>query len=115
LIAAADFFTTEVWTARGLVRYFTLFVIDIDTRRVHIAGTTESPESPWMEQIARNMTDCEAGFLVGKRFLIIDRDSIFSPKFKSILEDSGVVYCLPGTEYERICRAVREVNQIGMP
>jgi transposase InsO family protein len=90
LIAAADFFTTEVWTVRGLVRHFTLFVIDIATRRVHIANTTESPDSPWMEQIARNLTDCEAGFLVGKRFLIIDRDSIFSPKFKSILRDSGV-------------------------
>jgi len=90
LIAAADFFTTEVWTARGLVRQFTLFVIDIATRRVHIAGTTESPDSPWMEQIARNLTDCEEGFVTGKRFLIIDRDSIFSPKFKSILKDSGV-------------------------
>jgi transposase InsO family protein len=90
LIAAADFFTTEVWTARGLVRHFTLFVIDVATRRVHVAGTTESPDSPWMEQIARNLTDCEEGFLIGKRFLIIDRDSIFSPKFKSILKDSGV-------------------------
>jgi hypothetical protein len=41
LIAAADFFTTEVWTVRGLVRYSTLFVIDIASRRAHIAGTTE--------------------------------------------------------------------------
>jgi transposase InsO family protein len=90
LIAAADFFMTEVWTLRGLVRHFTLFVIDIATRRVHIAGTTESPTSAWMEQIARNMTDCDEGFLTGKRFLVIDRDAIFSPKFKSILRDSGV-------------------------
>ena len=44
LIAAADFFTTEVWTAGGLVRYFTLFVIDIATRRVHVAGTTPKGE-----------------------------------------------------------------------
>jgi len=90
LIAAADFFTAEEWTARGLVRQFTLFVIDIASRRVHIAGTRENPDSPWMEQIARNLTDCEAGFLVGKDFLIIDRDAIFSPKFKSILRDSGL-------------------------
>jgi hypothetical protein len=69
LIAAADFFTTEVRTARGLVRFFTLFVIDIATRRVHIAGTTTNPTSAWMEQIARNLTDCEEGFLTGKRFL----------------------------------------------
>jgi len=90
LIAAADFFTTEVWTARGLVRHFTLFVIDIATRRVHVAGTTTHPTSAWMEQMARNLTDCDEGFLTGKRFLIIDRDAIFSPRFKSIVRDSDV-------------------------
>jgi hypothetical protein len=90
LIVAADFFTTEVWTAHGLVRHFTLFVLDIATRRVHIAGTTTSPTSAWMEQIARNLTDCENGFLNGKHLLIIDRDAIFSPKFKSVIGDSGV-------------------------
>jgi transposase InsO family protein len=90
LIAAADFFTTEVWTAHGLVRHFTLFFIDIATRRVHIAGTTTNPASTWMEQIARNLTDCEEGFLMGKRFLIVDRDAIFSPRFKSILEWEGI-------------------------
>jgi putative transposase len=90
LIAAADFFTTEVWTIRGLVRYFTLFVIDIATRQVHIAGTTTSPTSAWMEQIARNLTDCEEGFLTGKRFLVVDRDAKYSPGFQSILDDFGV-------------------------
>jgi len=49
-----------------------------------------NPTSAWMEQIARNLTDCEGGFLTGKRFLIIDRDAIFSPRFKSILRGSGV-------------------------
>ena len=43
-----------------------------------------------MEQIARNLTDCEEGFLTGKHFLIIDRDAIFSPRFKSIIGGSGV-------------------------
>ena len=38
--AAADFFTTEVWTPRGLTTFYTLFVIDLASRRVHIAGTT---------------------------------------------------------------------------
>ena len=41
--AAADFFTTEVWTARGLTTFHTLFVIDLATRRVCIAGTTRTP------------------------------------------------------------------------
>jgi putative transposase len=90
LIAAADFFTTEVWTARGLVTHYTLFAIDIATRRVHIAGTTTHPTSEWMEQIARDLTDCQDGFLTAKRFLIIDRDALFSARFKAVLESSGI-------------------------
>jgi transposase InsO family protein len=89
-IAAGDFFTTEVWTAHGLVRYFTLFIIDIATRRVHIAGTTTNPTSAWMAQIARNLTDYDTGFLTDKRYLIIDRDAILSPRFKAILQDFGI-------------------------
>ena len=90
LIAAADFFTAEVWTARGLVTHYTLFVIDIATRRVHIAGTTTHPTSEWMEQIARNLTDCQDGFLTPKRFLIIDRDALFSARFKEIISSSSI-------------------------
>jgi transposase InsO family protein len=89
VIAAADFFTTEVWTARGLVTHYTLFVIDIATRRVHIAGTTVNPTSVWMAQAARNLTDCMDGFLKGKRYLIVDRDVLSSEQFKAILKGSG--------------------------
>ena len=42
-----------------------------------------------MEQVTRNVTDCEDGFLGSKRYLIIDRDAIFSPRFKSIVRDSS--------------------------
>ena len=42
-IAGADFFTTEVWTWRGLVTYYTVFVIDLASRRVHIVGSTPFP------------------------------------------------------------------------
>ena len=38
-IAAADFFTTEVWTVRGLVTYYTVFVIALESRRVHLLGS----------------------------------------------------------------------------
>jgi len=38
VLVAADFFTIEVWTSRGLVRYMVLFLIDLSTRRVEIAG-----------------------------------------------------------------------------
>src|SRR5437899_10100549 len=44
-IAAADFFTTEVWTWRGLVTYYTVFVIDLASRRVQILGSTPHPDA----------------------------------------------------------------------
>jgi transposase InsO family protein len=90
MIAAADFFTTEVWTIHGLVRHYTLFVIDVATRYVHIAGTTPNPTLEWMAQVARNLTVCDSGFVTGKRFLIIDRDALFSHRFKAIIRSSGV-------------------------
>ena len=62
-IAAADFFTTEVWTAHGLIRYYTLFVIDLKTRVVEIAGSTPNPDSAWMTQITRDISDPINGFL----------------------------------------------------
>src|SRR5262245_51360294 len=48
VIAAADFFTVEVLTAGGLVRYFVMFVIELKTRRIHIAGINAQPERAWM-------------------------------------------------------------------
>lgn len=89
-IAATDFFTVEVVTWRGLVRYLTLFVIDLKTRRVEIAGIVASPDGTWMSQIARNLTDCNSGFLQGSRYLIHDRDPLFTRAFAATLQTSGV-------------------------
>ena len=69
-IAATDFFTIEVITWRGLVRYFVLFVIDLKTRWIEIAGVVDSPDGAWMSQVARNWTDCEDGFLLHCRYVI---------------------------------------------
>ena len=56
-LAAADLFTVEVLTLAGLRRYFVFFVIELKTRRVHIAGIHPQPDGRWMEQMARNLTD----------------------------------------------------------
>jgi hypothetical protein len=56
-IAVADFFSVEVPTLTGLVRYFVLFVIDLQTRRVQIGGVIRQPYGAWMTQVARNLTD----------------------------------------------------------
>ncbi len=88
-MAATDFFTVEVWTPRGLVTYYVLFVIEVATRRVQIARTTRHPNAAFMAQVARELTGFD-GFLEGKRILLLDRDTKFTAEFVQILEDSGV-------------------------
>ncbi len=90
VLAAIDFTTIEVWTKGGLVTYYVLFVMEVATRRVHFAGCTPNPNEQWMKQIARNLTDPFDGFLLGKQYLIMDRDSKFTDAFRKILKDEGV-------------------------
>jgi len=90
VLAATDFFSVEVWTALGLVRYHVFFVIRLATREVHIAGIVPEPDGPWMKQVARNLTDGLDGFLGGCRYLIHDRASVFSEAFRTILQAAGV-------------------------
>jgi hypothetical protein len=71
VLAAADFFTVEVWGPRGLVTFYVFFVIELATRRIEIAGITPGPSEPWMMQIGRNLTDPVDGSLADKRFLIL--------------------------------------------
>jgi len=90
VIAAADFFSLEVITRAGLVRYFVFFVIDLTTRRVEVAGIIQQPCGEWMKQIARNLTDVVDGFLKKTRYLIHDRDPLYTRQFADILEAGGV-------------------------
>jgi putative transposase len=87
---AADFFTVEVWTRVGLVRYLVFFALELATRRVQVAGITSTPDSIWMNQVARNLTDVQDGFLRGKRYLIHDRDPLFTKEFREALRGAGV-------------------------
>jgi transposase InsO family protein len=90
VLGAIDFTTIEVWTMGGLVTYYLLFVMEVATRRVHFAGCTVNPTEAWMKQTARNLTDVEDGFLNGKRYLIMDRDTKFTDAFRKILKDEGI-------------------------
>ncbi|KKK80312.1 hypothetical protein LCGC14_2824740 [marine sediment metagenome] len=90
VLASIDFTTIEVWTKGGLVTFYLLFVMELKSRRVHFAGCTPNPNGPWMKQIARNLTDVEDGFLLGKRYMLIDRDTKFTEVFCEILKGEGV-------------------------
>lgn len=89
-MVAADFFTTEVWTVRGLVTYYTLFVIELHSRRVRIVGATTNPNGPFMRQMVRAVTDAFDGVLDERRILICDRDRKWSTDVRDLLETAGV-------------------------
>ena len=115
LIVAADFFTVEVWTRRGLQRFIVLFFIELSTRKVEIAGIASVANGLWMSQIGRNLTDAVDGILKGKRYLIHDRDPLFTTKFLDMLADVGVKSVkLPprspnlNAHAERFVRSVKE-------
>ena len=88
--AAADLFSVEIWSSSGLTRYYVLFFIRLSDWCVHIAGITPQPHAGWIKQVARNVTDPVDGFLLGIRYLIMDRDAIFTGEFRSFLRDQGV-------------------------
>jgi putative transposase len=90
VLAATDFFTVEVATWRGLVTFYILFVMELSTRRVEVAGITPYPNAAYMRQCARQLTDDWEGFLLGKRYLLHDRDQKFTQAFDQLLRDSGV-------------------------
>lgn len=114
-LAAVDFTTIEAWTKGGLVTYYLLFALELATRRVRFAGLTPNPDGSWMTQVARNLTDCQDGFLNGKRYLLLDRDAKFTEAFMHILEQDAVK-CLRlppqspnlNAHLERFMRSIKE-------
>jgi len=90
VMAATDFCTVEVATWYGLVTYDVLFVMELATRCVHIAGLTPHPTATFMQPCARQLTEPGDGFLLGKRYLMHDRGTQFTPAFDALRKDSGV-------------------------
>jgi len=90
VLAGTDFFTVEVFTLRGLVTFYVLFFIHLESRRVEVAGITPHPNEAWMKQVARNVTMDEWGFLERCRYLIHDRDTKFTDSFRAIIKSGDV-------------------------
>ena len=90
LLAGTDFFTAEVLTLRGLVTYYVLFFIHLESRLVDIAGITVHPDEPWMKQIARNITMEGCGALRDCRYLRHDRDTKYTQSFRAIIASAQV-------------------------
>jgi integrase-like protein len=114
-IAGADFFTTEVWTWRGLVTFYTVFVIDLGSRRVQIMGSTPHPDEHFMQQVVRTVTIADEGLLVQHRVLICDRDTKWSAPVRARLHEAGLrvvrtPYQAPNANAyaERFVRSIKE-------
>jgi putative transposase len=90
LLAGTDFFTAEVLTLRGLVTYYVLFFIHLESRRVAIAGLTVHPNEAWMKQIARNVSMEGCGMLRDCRYLLHDRDTKYTQSFRAIIASGRV-------------------------
>ena len=90
VLAAVDFFTVEVWTGAGLLTYYVLTFMRVASRQVCIAGITTTPDAAWMEQMARNVTMADVGFLSGSQYLLHDRDAKFCATFDALLEAVGL-------------------------
>jgi len=89
-VVAADFFTTEVWTARGLVTYYTLFVIELASRRVHVLGSTPHPDERFMLQAVPTLTAAD-GILESHSVLICDRDRNWSRGVIALMQSAAGV------------------------
>jgi hypothetical protein len=90
VMVGTDFFTVEVLTLRGLKTYYVLFFLHLESRRLCLAGVTRHPDQEWMEQIARNITMEESGFLANCRYLLHDRDSKYCASFRQLIEAERV-------------------------
>jgi homeodomain-containing protein/integrase-like protein len=90
VLAGTDFFTVEVLTLRGLVTYYVLFFIHLESRRVDIAGVTVQPDERWMQQMARNVTMEGCGALWDCRYLLHDRDTKYTQSFRAIIASGRI-------------------------
>jgi putative transposase len=115
VLAGTDFFTVEVLTLRGLVTYYVLFFIHLESRKVDIAGITVHPNEQWMQQMARNVTMEGCGTLRDCCYLLHDRDTKYTISFRAIIESGQVkTLALPAQSpnlnayAERWVRSVKE-------
>jgi len=90
VLVASDFFTVEVLTLRGLMTYYVLFFIHLESRRICLAGVTRHPDEAWMEQMARNGTMEDSGFLNNRRYLLHDRDRKYCQRFRDVIRAGGI-------------------------
>jgi putative transposase len=74
----------------GLVTYYILFCVHLESRRVSVAGVARHPDQAWMQQMARNATGEAWGLLDQRRYALHDRDTKFCSLFRATLAAGGI-------------------------
>ena len=67
-----------------------MFVIELGTRRVHLAACTAHPTAEWVTQQAQHLSWQLQDGAITARYLIRDRDSKFVPSFDAVFQSEGV-------------------------
>ena len=115
-LLAADFFTTDVWTHRGLLTYYTAFVLELHSRRVSRAGHDDAPGQRLRDEALRGLAG-DSDILRAGRFLICDRDPKWERCGRLVSRRggcSGYPNAGAGTKLQRLCGAVRAVYHRGV-
>jgi putative transposase len=81
---------TRVTRGHAGPTYYTVFVLDLASRRVQILGSTPTPNALFMHQVARSLIVADEGLLAHHRILICDRDAKWSMAVKQLLTDAGL-------------------------
>jgi putative transposase len=115
LVGAGVAIENEVWTVHGLITYYTLFIIDLASRRVQILGSTPHPDALFMHQITRALVFADDGTLARHQVVICGRDAKWSHATRDQLADAGVrvvqtPYRAPNANAhaERFVRSIKE-------
>jgi hypothetical protein len=77
------------------VTYYVLFFIHLETRRVTLVGITRHPDAEWMQQMVRNASLEDTGYLKGCRYVLHDRDPEVLQRFPQ--DPCGRRHRLPST------------------
>ena len=105
-IIACDFLVVETVL---LKRVYVLIFVEHGTRRLHLGGVTAHPNAAWAVQQARNLAMDLGGRFGTLRFLIHDRDPLFTAAFADVFKAEGmrIIKTLPKTpRMNAICERV---------